>query len=67
MTNINPLFKIENTLTLTDLCRVHNLVPMNCGSRMKLTENSDGDSLEYDDNTCLILSITMHNVKKWKV
>lgn len=68
MTNIdmvNPLFKIVNNLNLIDLCRVHNLTPMNCGSKMKLTENSDGDNLEYDDNTCLILSITMHNVNKW--
>ena len=60
------LFKISSPVKLSDMCRVNGLVPMNCGSRMKMTEYNDANSINYDDNTCLILAITMHNVKKWK-
>lgn len=62
----DKLFRVDESISLQELCRIHNLTPMNCGSRMKLKEDSDDDSLDYDDNTCFILSVIMHNVKKWK-
>lgn len=66
MEDKNPLFQIKPNFTLQDVCRVHDLIPMNCGSRMKLRETSDDNSLDYDDNSCLILSLIIHDVRKWK-